>query len=96
MEKKLVVMARKNGYMLDEFDETKQGKIFCHKDKLYFAIILTDDRDPDFHYVHDEIDESHGMDKDYFDEHFEIRYEIRNEDASNPKDSEIVLYLNGE
>ena len=72
----IVAIAIKDGYMVDEMDETKQGRIFCHKDKFYEGWILTDCKDPDFYYVHDEIDNHHGMDKEFFDEYFAIQFSI--------------------
>jgi len=70
MNLNLIVKAKKDGKMND-------GRYFCYRNDNYYATILDGDEedDGDFYYVEDvmdELSELHGMDKDFFDEYFEI------------------------
>jgi len=68
MDMNLIVKAKKDGQM-------DNGIYFCYKNEIYHAAILDGDEedDGDFYYVDDEHDGSeHGMDKEFFDEYFEV------------------------
>ena len=86
------IKAIKDGRM-DEYEQL--GEFFCHKDRIYNALILKNEREEDSSdvavinlyffsfYVDDELDiwnafehskyqAYHGMDKEFFEEYFEI------------------------
>lgn len=72
MKFEIEITAIKDGKMED-------GDSFCYKGDTYYASILDgDDDDGDFYYVRDELyndfdNEPHGMDIDFFNEHFKIK-----------------------
>jgi hypothetical protein len=65
------VRARKDGFMND-------GAPFCYRGFFYEATVLpgTEEEGGDYYFVMDEnnddpLSEPHGMDKEFFDEHFD-------------------------
>jgi hypothetical protein len=69
------VRAKKDGFMND-------GAPFCYKGFFYEATVLpgTEEEGGDYYFVMDEnnndpLAEPHGMDKEFFDEHFEVPFE---------------------
>ncbi len=80
MDIKIKIKAKKDGQMED-------GDFFCYKDSIYDGILLEDDEffdDPNekyWYFIEDELDlgpdakhysDWHSMDKEFFDEYFEI------------------------